>query len=79
MGVGVPLGAGCGPDTRLQSLGANPSAIGLDFAPFPLDTRDEVEPGRTEREVKHPPPPVPCEPKEEGEAHHHSRDGSQHQ
>mgnify|MGYP004385192757 CR=1 FL=1 len=62
MGVGVPLGAGCGPDTRLQSLGANPSAIGLDLAPLPLDTREEVEPVVAEGEVKHPPPPGPYEP-----------------
>ena len=62
MGVGVPLGAGCGPDTRLQSLGAKPSAIGLDFAPFPLDPREEVEAVVVEGELKHLPPPGPCEP-----------------
>jgi len=56
MGIWVPLGAGCGPETRLQSLGAKPSAIGLDFAPFPLDTSEEVEPVAAEREVNHLPP-----------------------
>ena len=79
MGIGVPLGAGCGPDTRLQSLGANPSAIGLDFAPFPLDTREEVELVVVEGEVKHLPPPGPYEPTEEEVARHHNQGDSQRQ
>ena len=62
MGVGVPGGGVVGPDTRLQSLGAKPSAVGLDFALLPLDTREEVETVVAEGEVKHLPPPGPCEP-----------------
>ena len=62
MGVGVPFGAGCGPDTRLQSLGAKPSPIGLDLAPFPLDPREEVEAVVAEGEVKHLLPPDPYVP-----------------
>ena len=45
MGIGVPGGGVVGPDTRLQSLGAKPSAIGLDLTSPLLDPRDEVEPG----------------------------------
>ena len=56
MGVGVPGGGVCGPDTRLQSLGANPSPIGLDFASSLLDAGVKVEPRFEVREVKHLPP-----------------------
>jgi hypothetical protein len=56
MGIGVPGGGVCGPDTRLQSLGANPSPIGLDVAAPLLDAAVNVPPGRELREVKHLPP-----------------------
>ena len=56
MGIGVPGGGEWGPETRLQSLGANPSPIGLDVAAPLLDAGVKVEPRFEFREVKHPPP-----------------------
>ena len=53
MGIGVPGGGVVGPDTRTQSLGAKPSAIGLDFAAFFLDPGEEVELLFAVGEVKH--------------------------
>ena len=52
----MPGGGVCGPDTRLQSLGANPSPIGLNFASSLLDAGVKVEPRFELREVKHLPP-----------------------
>ena len=56
MGIGVPGGGVGGPDTRLQSLGAKPSASGLDVASGLFDAGVKVEPGGEVREVKHLPP-----------------------
>ena len=73
MGVGVPGGGLVGPSKRLHSLGAYPSASGLDVAAVLLDTGEEVEFLRRDGEVNHLPPPVPCGSSKEGEARHHSR------
>lgn len=53
MGVGVPGGGVVGPDKRLQSLDAKPSAIGLDLTSPLLDLREEVESRFTDWKVKH--------------------------
>ena len=52
----MPGGGVCGPDTRLQSLGAKPFAVGLDLAAPLLDAGVKVEPRAEVRKVNHLPP-----------------------
>ena len=73
MGIGVPGGGVCGPDTRLQSLGANPSPIGLDFASFLLDAGEKVEPRFACGEIKHSSPLAGSRNIEEEAVPHHNR------